>query len=96
MKKTFRLTHKKIKPARVAEGIRCEINRYLKRERRRELPEGKDFWDFDCRYGATEAEAKTIHVTELNASVMAAEAANLGSCYIEILRKAAKRTKKPE
>jgi hypothetical protein len=97
MKKTFSLTQKKkIKAARVAESVRCEINRYLKRQRRRPLPEGMDFWDFDCKYGPTEDEAKVVHVTELSASVIAAEAAGLESCYIEILGKAVKRTKKPQ
>ena len=49
MKKTFRLTHEKIQPARLMESIKNEVRKYLKRERAKKLPEGADFWDFDCR-----------------------------------------------
>ena len=54
MKKKFSLKHPKIKPARRVEAVKHEIRKYLKRERRKELPEGVDFWDFDCKFGLTE------------------------------------------
>ena len=50
MKKTFKIAHPKIKVARMFEAIKYEVKKYLKRERRKSLPEGVDYWDFDCRY----------------------------------------------
>ena len=88
MKKTFSLKHPKIKPARLAEAARCEVRKYLKRSRNRQRPEGVDFWDFDCRFGPTEAEAQAIDVADLPKAMMAAEAQNVESFYVEILAKA--------
>lgn len=95
MRKTFKLTHPKIKAARLAESARCDVRKYLKRERRRELPEGADFWDFDCRYGPTAEEARVIHVAEIGGCISEAEEQQLESFYVEILAKPARRTKKP-
>lgn len=96
MKKTFELTHKKIKYPRLVEGIKNELRKYIKRERRKALPEGADFWDFDCRFGDTEAEAKTIHLSEIDACINAIEVRELLSFYVEVLAKPGVRTKKPD
>jgi hypothetical protein len=96
MKKTFTLTHPKIKTPRLFEGVKKDIRKYIKRERKKELPENFDFWDFDCKFGATEAEAKKVHVAELTKCIDEAEKQQLESFYVEILRKKAKRTKKPK
>jgi len=95
MKKTFSLTHSKIKAARPAESVRNEVRKYLKRERKKELPEGADFWDFDCKFGPNSEDAKVIHVAEIGKCVDAAEEQQLDSFYVEILAKPAHRTKKP-
>ena len=50
MKKFFSLEASNHKPARLADKIKSEVRKYLKRERSKELPEGVDFWDFDCRH----------------------------------------------
>ena len=42
MKKTFKLTHPKIKPARLIESVRRDVKKYLKREKRKSLPDGVD------------------------------------------------------
>ena len=47
MKKTFKLTHPKTKYARLVDAVRSDIKRYLKRERKKALPEGFDTWDLD-------------------------------------------------
>ena len=52
MRKTFELRPEGRHPDRVLDAIKHELRRYMKRERRRALPEGADFWDFDCRLGA--------------------------------------------
>lgn len=95
MKKTFNLTHEKIKYARLVEGVKHDVRKYLKRERRKELPEGADFWDFDCKFGDTEAEAKVVHLSEIDACIHDAEKRELKSFYVEILAKEGFRAKKP-
>ncbi len=96
MKKTFRLTHPKIKVARLVEAAKCNVRKYVKRERRRALPEGFDFWGFDCRFGPTAEEAKVIELAEISQYMCAAEAQKLESFYVEILAKPVRRTKKVE
>ena len=96
MKKTFTLTHPKIKVARLVESVKCDVRKYLKRERRKELPEGVDFWDFDCKFGPTAEASKVIHVAEICKFIDAAEAQQLASFYVEILAVPGHRTKKPK
>lgn len=95
MKKTFLLSHKKIKTPRLIDSIKHEVKKYLKRERNKALPEDADFWDFDCKYGHSEDKAEVIHVSALNKSIDDAAENGLESFYIEILAKPAKRTAKP-
>ncbi len=94
MKKTFKLTHHKIKYPRLIEAVKRDVKKYLKRERNKELPEDIDFWDFDCKYGVTEETAEVIHVAELNKFIDQAESQELKSFYLEILAKPGHRTKK--
>jgi hypothetical protein len=92
MKKSFPLTSASHKPERVVEAIKADIRKYLKRERRKPLPEEADFWDFDCRAGKDEPSAAAIHVSEITKPVDTAAANNWDAVYIEILAKPAKRT----
>ena len=92
MRKTFSLTHEKIKTPRLVDAIKHEIKKYLKRERNKTLPTGADFWDFDCKYGSTAETADVIHVSALNKSVDDAASRELESFYIEILAKTGHRT----
>ncbi len=96
MKKTFQLIHSKITYPRLVDGVKNEVRKYIKRERRKELPEGVDFWDFDCKFGDTEAEAKVIHLAEIDVCITDIETRELLSFYIEILAKRGTRTKKPK
>lgn len=95
MKKTFSLTHEKIKTPRLVDSIKHEVKKYLKRERNKKLPEGVDFWDFDCKYGHSEDKAEVVHVTALNKSIDDAVQLDLASFYLEILVKPGYRTAKP-
>lgn len=95
MKKTFSLTHEKIKGPRLVDAIKHEVKKYLKRERNKKLPDDIDFWDFDCKYGHTEESAEVIHSSALNKSIDDAVQKDLTSFYLEILVKPGKRTKKP-
>lgn len=92
MKKTFQLVHPKIKPARLIEAVRRDVKKYIKREKRKLLPEGVDYWDFDCKYGLDEASAEVVHVSAFNKLIDAAEAAEAESFYVEILVKPSIRT----
>ncbi len=96
MKKTFKLTHEKIKIPRLVDAIKHEVKKYIKRERRRALPENADFWDFDCRFGADEASSKVIHLSEINKSISWAESEQLKSFYLEILARPCTRNKPEE
>ena len=93
MKKTFKLSHEKIKLPRLVDAIKHEIKKYIKRERRRTLPEGADYWDFDCRFGIEEASSEVIHMSEINKSISWAESEQLESFYLEILAKPCHRGK---
>ncbi len=95
MKKTFKLTHPKIKLPRLVEAIKYEVKKYIKRERRKTLPQDVDFWDFDCRFGVDEATSEVIHLSEINKYISQAEAKQLESFYLEILVKPGHRNKKP-
>ena len=95
MKKTFIMSHPKIKLPRLVEAIKHEVKRYLQRERRKPLPPGVDYWDFDCRYGADEASAEVIHVADINKAISRAEEQQLASFYLEILAKPGHRSNKP-
>ena len=95
MKKTFQLTHPKIKLARLVEAIKYEVKKYIKRERNKKMPEDVDFWDFDCKYGPTAEDAVEIHISEINKRIDSAEEQQLESFYLEILVKPGHRMKKP-
>ncbi|MDC0430096.1 DUF6172 family protein [Candidatus Thioglobus sp.] len=95
MKKIFSFSHPKKQRTRVAEAIKYELRKYIKRERNKKLPEDVDFWDFDCRFGATEASSDTIHVSEINKVIAEADVEGLESFFLEVVAKPAKRTKKP-
>ncbi|MBM9512364.1 DUF6172 family protein [Desulfogranum marinum] len=96
MKKTFKLSHPKLKLPRLVEAIKYEIKKYIRRERRKKLPAGVDFWDFDCRFGVDEATSEVIHLSTINRHISEAEAKQLDSFYLEILVKPGYRTKKPK
>ncbi len=95
MKKTFKLSHEKIKLPRLVDAIKHEVNKYLKRERRRQLPEDADYWDFDCKFGVDEASAEVVHVSEINKRISWAESEKLESFYLEVLVKPCRRIKVP-
>jgi len=88
MKKTFTLTHPKIKYARRIDAVRNELKKYISRELRKELPEGFDVWHFDCKFGTTVDEAEVIEIADVSKCIDGIERAELESFYIEILAKA--------
>ena len=93
MKKTFKLSHEKLTLPRLVESIKHEVKKYMKRERRKALPEDMDYWDFDCRFGPEESLSEAIHVSEINKKISWAEEEQLESFYLEVMVKACKRNK---
>lgn len=89
MKKTFVLSHPKKKLPRLIESFKHEVKKYLKRERNKSLPEGADFWDFDCRYGVDQQSAESIHLGSINKHIDKAEQQQLESFYLEIIARPA-------
>ena len=95
MRKTFQLRPEGKHPDRVLDALKHEIRKYIKRERRRDLPEGVDFWDFDCRIGTTAEDAQVVHEAELIGRLDAAAKAGAGQAYVEVLVKHGHRTRRP-
>ena len=95
MRKTFPLAVEGKHPDRLLDATKHEIRKYLKRERRRDLPAGMDYWAFDCRFGLSPAEAEPVHVAAIIERVDEAVAAGAAQFYLEILARAAKRQPRP-
>ena len=87
VKKTFQLNIEGKHRDRVLEAVKHEIRKYVKRQRRVPLPEGVDYWDFDCKFGNTEASATGVHFATLTGLIDAVAQQGGDSFYLEILAK---------
>jgi Family of unknown function (DUF6172) len=96
MKKTFPLQIEGKNRDRVLEATKHEIRQYIKRERRKPLPEGVDFWDFDCKFGAASDVAEVVHPANLTELIDALASGGGASLYVELLAKPGHRQAKPE
>ncbi|HSC68926.1 MAG TPA: DUF6172 family protein [Cellvibrio sp.] len=85
MKKTFKLHVEGKHPDRLLEAIKHEVRKYVKRERRKTLPKGVDYWAFDCKFGATAETAEVVRLSELTKKMDEVATAGGDSFYIEIL-----------
>jgi len=95
MKKTFQLRIEGKHPDRVLDAVKHDIRRYIKRERRRELPAGADFWDFDCRFGSSVDDAEVIHLNDITGRIDGVAKDGGPQFYIEILARPAQRKARP-
>ncbi len=84
MKRTFRLTAPGKDDARVRDKVRHEINKYAKRERRKELPEGGLRWDFKCALGPSEGEAQPVDFKALGAQIEQLAAAGSVTAFVAV------------
>lgn len=91
MKKSFDLTDPKHKPARVVEAIKHQVRKYIRRERRKPVPEEADFWAFDCKVGR-EGPEREVAEKDLGKAIDEAAAAQWEAVYIEIAATAVKRS----
>jgi hypothetical protein len=86
MKKTFKLHIEGKNDDRVLEAIKHEVRKYVKRERRKTLPAGVDYWRFDCKFGASADVAEEIRLADLTKAIDALVAAGeVDSFFVEIL-----------
>jgi hypothetical protein len=88
MKKTFKLDHPKIKVPRMADAVKHEIKKYLKRERRKQLPSAAKYWGFDCKFGESEETAVEVDLSLLTKKIDELVESNITTFYVEILAKA--------
>jgi predicted N-acyltransferase len=95
MRKTFQLQVEGKHPDRHLEAIKHEIRKYIKRERRRVLPEGSDFWDFDCKFGAAEESAEVVHLSAITGLIDGVVKEAGKQFYVELVAKPAKRAPRP-
>ncbi len=87
MRKTYPLQIEGKHPDRVLDAVKHDIRKYVKRQRRVALPEGVDFWDFDCKFGLTAETAAPIHYGDLTKQIDAAAKEGAGAVYVEVLAK---------
>ena len=92
MKKTFNLNIEGKNRDRVLEAAKHEIRQYVRRERRKTLPEGVDFLDFDCRFGANKDSAAEVHFASITDLIDALVNEGGDSFYLEVVSKGAVRT----
>lgn len=85
MKKSFPLSEAGKDPARVRDKIRHDVNRYVRRERRKTLPEGFDGWDLSCRVGPSPAASSAVPVEAIGRTIDAVAEGGASSVYIEII-----------
>ena len=84
MKKTFPLHLPDKEDSRVVEAIKLTLTKYVKRERRKKLPEGVDFWDFSCKVGAESATSAVFLLPDVSKAVDTVVLAGGAEVYVEI------------
>lgn len=89
MKKIFKLTDPKKHEDRVLEAIKNEIRKYVKREKKKDLPDKATmYWDFDCKVGKSAEDAKVVVYEELIKALDTVKSTGATEIYVEILAKA--------
>jgi hypothetical protein len=88
MKKIFQLHLSNKDDARTLEAIKSEVRKYLKRERKKNLPKDATFWDFDCKFGQNDTSVEAIGSTEIISKIDFASEQKWDSFYLEIFSKA--------
>lgn len=92
MKKTFKLHIEGKNSDRLLDAIKHEVRKYVKREKRKTLPYGANYWAFDCKFGVAQEVAEALHLGEITKQMDVVAKAGGDSFYVEILARAAVRT----
>jgi len=97
MKKIFKIEQDKLKPDRAVDAIKNELRKYVKREKKKDLPNAKTmYWDFDCKFGKSAEFAKDCNFDHIFTELSGVVAAGWSECYVEVIAKAVDKPIKEE
>ena len=97
MKKVFKIKQEKLKPDRAVDAIKNELRKYVKREKKKDLPNKKTmYWDFDCKFGKSVAFTKECDFDYIFTELSGVVNAGWEECYIEVVAKAVNKPIKEE
>ena len=85
MKKRFDLIVENKNPQRVLESIKNEIRKYIKREKRKPLKDGVDFWKIQCQFAINDEALQPIKYEDITKCINEAAESNAQSFLIELL-----------
>ena len=91
MKQSFQLNLPGRERARWLDASKHTVRKYVARQRRAELPEGADYWDFACRFGRTEQDSTEVHFATLISLMDAAASRGDDYFFVSIRGQAAVR-----
>lgn len=91
MKKVFPLKEPGKVDARVVEGVKNQVRKYVKRERRKPVPAGFDQWIFNCKAGPDRDSAVPCKLAELSPAIDRVVQAGGAEVYIEVIAEPALR-----
>ena len=84
MKNNFSLHAPRKADARVLDSIKHEVRKYVKRERKKPLPDGAAEWRFECRVGADQSTAEAVPLKDISPALDRV-AVGVDFVYIEIV-----------
>ncbi len=94
MKKVFKFNVPNKVRERQLDSIKYEIRKYIKREKRKPLLEGVDFWKFECKFAKENEEPESIEFLDITKYIDEAFNTGCEEFYMEII--ATKGIKKPK
>lgn len=92
MKKTFKLHVEGKNSDRLLDAIKHEVRKYVRREKRKTLPQGANYWAFDCKFGLTADVAEPLHLGEITKQMDVVAKAGGEGFYVEVIARPAIRT----
>lgn len=95
MRRTYQLNIEGKNRDRLLDASKHDIRKYVKRERSRPLPEGVDYWDFECKFGSNEATAAPVHFATLMGLIDSVANEGGAQFYVEVVTRHGLRTAKP-
>jgi len=96
MKKTFPLQVEGKNPDRILEAVKHEVRQYARREGRKTVPAGFDYWDFDCKVGLNAQDAEAATFAQVVPLIDAQAKTGAAACYVEVMSKPVIRARKPQ
>ncbi|MGA1931415.1 DUF6172 family protein [Arcobacter sp. YIC-464] len=96
MKKTFKLEDGRRHPDRIIDAIKYEVRKYIKREKKKKLPENVDFWKFECKSSINGEEPQHLDFLDITKAIDNAASSKAETLYLEILATPGIKEKKSE